>query len=179
MKPLRQAKDFPSRELLPLRPCVGIALLNPRGEVWLGRRVPKWAGDRARPIWQMPQGGIDKGEQPRAAARRELAEETGISSAEIIAEIPGWLTYELPDELIGVALKGRFRGQRQRWFAMRFTGEDREIDLLARGARRAEFDDWKWAPLDEAPRLIVPFKRAMYERVVSEFAPLVRNRRKR
>lgn len=178
MKPLRRDKEFFSEERLPLRPCVGIALFNARGEVWLGRRTPKWADERARPIWQMPQGGIDKGEQPRVAALRELAEETGIRSAEIVAEIPGWLTYELPQELIGIALKGKYRGQRQRWFAMRFTGEDREIDVRAHGARRAEFDAWRWAPLAETPRLIVPFKRALYERIASEFAPLARQRKR-
>lgn len=177
MKPLRHDKELLLEERLPLRPCVGIALFNARGEVWLGRRLPKWADERARPIWQMPQGGIEKGEPPRAAALRELAEETGVRSAEFVAEIPGWLTYELPRELIGIALKGKYRGQRQRWFAMRFTGDDREIDLCARGARRAEFDAWRWAPLAEAPRLIVPFKRALYERIVSELAPLARRMR--
>ena len=107
-----------------------------------------------------------------AAARRELAEKTSVTSAEVIGEIPGWLTYDLPSELVGVALKGRYRGQRQHWFAMRFTGEDGEIDIRAKPGHKAEFDAWRWARLDELPGLVVPFKRPIYERVVREFAPL-------
>jgi len=174
MKPLQHDKEFPGREHLPYRPCVGIALLNGAGQVWLGRRRPKWWGDESAYIWQMPQGGIDKHEPPESAALRELREETGIRSAVIIGEIDGWLSYDLPDELLGIALKGKYRGQRQRWFAMRFIGSDREIDIRAEGSRKAEFDAWRWAPLAEAPRLIVPFKRHIYERVVAEFAPLIR-----
>src|SRR5690606_7703256 len=124
-----------TRRMLPLRPCAGIMLINAEGLVWIGRRVPKWIGDRSAAIWQMPQGGIAPGESPEQAALRELKEETSVTSVEMLAELSRWLTYELPPHLVGVALKGRYRGQRQRWFAMRFTGEDREIDISARDGR--------------------------------------------
>lgn len=156
---------------LPYRRCVGIMLLNREGRVWTGRRLPKWAGDKSAFIWQMPQGGIDKGEDPVDAAFRELREETSITSAELIAEYPGWLTYDLPNDLLGVALKGRYRGQRQRWFAMRFYGDDSEINIRPRNGAKAEFDRWSWRPLDELPDLIVPFKRPVYEAVTQAFAP--------
>ena len=157
---------------LPYRPCVGIMLINRAGLVWVGRRRPKWAGGSAGYIWQMPQGGISTGEECRAAALRELEEETGAVSVEVLAEAPRWLSYDLPDELLGVALKGRYRGQRQKWFAMRFTGDDSEIDISPPG-HKAEFDDWRWAPVDEVPRLIVPFKRKVYEDVMRTFARYV------
>jgi putative (di)nucleoside polyphosphate hydrolase len=158
---------------LPYRPCVGIMLINEAGRIWVGRRRPKWAGDRSRYIWQMPQGGIWAGEDERDAALRELEEETGVRSVEVLAEAPGWFTYDLPDELVGVALKGRYRGQRQKWFAMRFTGSDREIDIAPRRGHKAEFDAWRWAAASELPRLIVPFKRQVYADVVATFATLV------
>lgn len=157
---------------LPLRACVGIMLLNAEGHVWVGRRKPKWAGDHSAKIWQMPQGGIERYEPPRIAALRELREETGVTSVEIVAEHPQWLTYELPENLLGVALKGRYRGQRQKWFAMRFTGTDREIDIRAKDGLKAEFESWRWAPIDLVPKLIVPFKRQVYEQVTGEFAHL-------
>ena len=158
---------------LPYRPCVGIMLINRDGLVWVGRRRPKWAGDASGYIWQMPQGGISAGEQERVAALRELQEETGVSSVEVLAEAPDWLSYDLPDELLGVALKGRYRGQRQKWFAMRFTGEESEIDIRPRAGHKAEFDAWRWAPVAELPRLIVPFKRQVYEDVLREFGAYV------
>lgn len=164
------AKGSPT---LPLRECVGIMLLNAEGKVWVGHRRPKWAGDHTAKIWQMPQGGIERYEPPRIAALRELREETGISSVEILAEHPSWLTYELPENLIGVALKGRYRGQRQKWFAMRFLGDDREIDISAKDGLKAEFDAWRWAPLNQVPKLIVPFKRTVYEQVTGEFGHFV------
>jgi putative (di)nucleoside polyphosphate hydrolase len=154
---------------LPYRPCVGIMLINRDGLVWVGRRRPKW--DRSGHIWQMPQGGIGAGEAERAAALRELEEETAVHSVEIIAEAPGWLSYDLPSELLGVALKGRYRGQRQKWFAMRFLGEDSEIDILPRNGRKAEFQAWRWAKMTELPELIIPFKRQVYRDIVSMFAP--------
>jgi putative (di)nucleoside polyphosphate hydrolase len=159
---------------LPYRRCVGIMLINRAGRVWVGSRRPKWAGDAFDSIWQMPQGGIEAGETERAAALRELNEETSVTSVELLAEAPGWLSYDLPEELVGIALKGRYRGQRQKWFAMRFTGEDREIDIAARGRRKAEFDDWRWASVGELPDLVVPFKRQIYHDVVREFARYVR-----
>jgi putative (di)nucleoside polyphosphate hydrolase len=160
-------------EPLPIRACVGIMLLNRDGLVWVGRRKPKWAGDHAAHIWQMPQGGIEKFEPPRIAALRELREETGVTSVEVLAEHPEWLTYELPASLVGVALKGRYRGQRQKWFAMRFLGDDREIDISARDGLKAEFESWRWAPIDTVPKLIVPFKRDIYEAVTGAFGHLV------
>jgi putative (di)nucleoside polyphosphate hydrolase len=159
-------------EALPYRTSVGIMLLNGEGKVWIGRRRPKWLADHSARIWQMPQGGIEKYESPRIAARRELREETGIANVEVLAEHPEWLTYELPDDLIGVALKGRYRGQRQKWFAMRFTGDEAEIDVASKNGVKAEFESWRWAPIDMVPKLIVPFKRPLYESVVSAFAHL-------
>jgi putative (di)nucleoside polyphosphate hydrolase len=158
---------------LPYRPCVGIMLINARGLVWVGRRRPKWAGEGSDYIWQMPQGGITPGEDAHAAALRELEEETGVVSVELIAEAPDWFSYDLPDELLGVALKGRYCGQRQKWFAMRFHGDDTEIDIGPRGGHKAEFDGWRWAPVAELPQLTVPFKRQVYCDVVAAFAGVV------
>jgi len=159
---------------LPYRPCVGIMLIDRRGLVWVGRRRPKWAAEDTGHIWQMPQGGIAAGESARSAALRELEEETGVRSVELLAEAPNWFTYDLPDELIGIALKGRYRGQKLKWFAMRFTGAEREIDIRPRRGRKAEFDDWRWVPVSQLSRLIVPFKRQVYRDVAAEFAPLLR-----
>lgn len=159
---------------LPYRPCVGIMLIDRRGLVWVGRRRPKWVGDKSAYIWQMPQGGITAGETAQHAALRELEEETGVTSVELLGEVPGWLTYDLPDELMGIALKGRYRGQRQKWFAMRFKGEESEIDIGPRGAHKAEFDAWRWASAAELPGLIVPFKRQVYADVISAFEAYVR-----
>ncbi|HWB44382.1 MAG TPA: RNA pyrophosphohydrolase [Hyphomicrobiaceae bacterium] len=158
---------------LPYRPCVGIMLISRTGQVWVGRRVPKWLEDKSAYIWQMPQGGIGEGEDERAAALRELEEETAVRSVEILAEAPGWFTYDLPHELLGVALKGRYRGQRQKWFAMRFTGDDGEIDISPRSGHKAEFDAWRWSDLADLPQQVVPFKRQIYEDVIATFAPLV------
>ncbi len=159
---------------LPLRTCVGIMLINREGLVWVGRRRPKWAGDHAARIWQMPQGGIEKYEPPRIAALRELREETGVTSVDVLAEHPDWLTYELPDNLMGIALKGRYRGQRLKWFAMRFLGDDREIDVGPKdGGVKSEFEAWRWAPMHLAPKLAAPFKRPLYEQVTDAFAHLV------
>ena len=164
--------DRPQQAELPIRACVGIMLLNRNGFVWVGRRKPKWAGDHSAHIWQMPQGGIEKFEPPRIAALRELREETGATSVEVLAELPEWLTYELPENLLGIALKGRYRGQRQKWFAMRFLGDDKEIDISARDGLKAEFESWRWAPIEIVPKLIVPFKREVYEQVTGAFAHL-------
>lgn len=156
---------------LPYRPCVGIMLINRQGLVWVGRRRPKWAGDAMDCIWQMPQGGIMSGEAELAAALRELEEETAVTSVKVLAQAPGWLSYDLPDALLGIALKGRYRGQRQKWFAMRFTGDDGEVDIAPRGGHKAEFDDWRWVAPAKLPGLIVPFKRQVYSEVVREFSP--------
>lgn len=156
---------------LPYRPCVGIMVLNAEGLIWLGRRSEDLVGQEHQYRWQMPQGGIDADEEPRAAAFRELHEETGIRSAEVLAEARNWIPYDLPPEAIGVALKGRFRGQRQKWFAMRFTGTEQEIDLAPAG-HKPEFDAWRWASASEVLEQVVTFKRPTYEAVLAEFAYL-------
>jgi putative (di)nucleoside polyphosphate hydrolase len=156
---------------LPYRACVGVMLLNRDNLVWLGRRCDEPNDEGAGQWWQMPQGGIDEGEDPATAALRELEEETSARSAEIIAETPGWLVYDLPDHLIGKAWGGRYRGQTQKWFAARFLGDDSEFDLAPEGHEQ-EFDAWRWAGMDELPDLVVPFKRRVYEEVVAAFRHL-------
>ena len=162
-------------EDLPYRPCVGIMVLNGEGKVWAGRRlaVGNSEYDGSPQLWQMPQGGIDKGEDPLPAARRELYEETGMRSVSLIAEARDWIHYDLPPHLIGIGLKGKFRGQTQRWFAFRFEGDDSEIAIdPPPGGHDAEFDAWAWKPMAELSGLIVPFKRAVYDAVVAEFRHL-------
>ncbi|MAF95734.1 MAG: RNA pyrophosphohydrolase [Rhodospirillaceae bacterium] len=151
---------------LPYRPGVGAMLLSGEGEVFVGRR----SGVRRGYVWQMPQGGIDDGETPAMAVKRELAEEIGTDKADIIAETKGWLTYDLPDDLIGVSWGGRYRGQTQKWFALRFTGLDADFDLGAHG--KPEFTDWKWVAMAELPGLVVPFKRRLYDEILAEFQDL-------
>jgi len=162
---------LPDREQMPYRDCAGVMLFNQDGKVLIGRR--KGAGGAANldGTWQMPQGGIDPGEDPFDGARRELYEETNIASATLIADAPGWVFYDLPDDALGVALKGRFRGQRQMWFAMLFSGADEEIDIHAPGGGRypAEFAEWRWAELEDLPSIVVPFKREAYEQLVTWF----------
>ena len=151
---------------LPYRLGVGAALFNAQGLVFIGRR----AGGRFPMAWQMPQGGIDEGEAPADAVLRELEEETGTAKADIIAESRAWLTYDLPDELAGVAWGGKYRGQKQKWFALRFTGTDSDFDIDADD--KPEFCEWRWAALQELPGLIVPFKRRLYDDIVAEFHDL-------
>ncbi len=141
-------------------------LFNPAGKVFVGRRF----GTRYANAWQMPQGGIDEGETPGQALMRELEEETGTAKAEIIAETNDWLTYDLPEDLTGVAWSGQYRGQQQKWFALRFTGTDADIDLNADEA--PEFREWRWVAMEELPGLIVPFKRRLYDALVAEFHDL-------
>ena len=164
------------RQHLPYRDCVGIALFNRRGQVFIGRRVSEGSEDRteiAAP-WQMPQGGIDKGEDQLDAAHRELFEETNVTSVQLLAEAPAWIYYDLPDAALGTALKGKYRGQRQRWFAFLFTGDEAEIDVVTPGGGkfRAEFDKWRWEELANTPDLIVEFKRDAYREVVKAFADI-------
>ena len=144
---------------LPYRPCVGIMLFNQDGEVFVGKRI-----DQTVEGWQMPQGGIDKGETPREAVLRELGEEVGTDKAAILGEMEDWVTYDLPEHLIGVAFHGKYKGQRQKWFALRFTGSDSDIDLTA---HEPEFSDYRWVSLDELPGTIVPFKRETYKTVIA------------
>ena len=150
---------------LPYRKGVGILLLNAAGEVFVAQRI-----DTVAEAWQMPQGGIDKGETPRDAALRELREETGVSRAEIIAESRDWLTYDLPRDLVPKVWKGRYRGQKQKWFALRFQGPDSEIDIET---EHPEFCAWRWTAPHDLPQLIVPFKRQLYVEVLEEFAGLL------
>ena len=145
------------------RPCVGVMLLDRSSRVFVAERIDTPGA------WQMPQGGIDKGETPLEAARRELAEETGTDKAEPVAESRGWLTYDLPPDLAGRLWRGRFKGQTQKWFAFRFLGQDSDIDIEA---HHPEFARWRWAAMADLPKLIVPFKRRVYEQVVEEFARL-------
>ncbi|MBE0692367.1 MAG: RNA pyrophosphohydrolase [Aquamicrobium sp.] len=162
-------------ETLPYRPCVGIMVLNRAGLVWAGRRIALADSEMAGTdrLWQMPQGGIDKGEDPLPAARRELYEETGMRTVSLLAETPGWINYDLPAHLVGIALKGRFRGQTQKWFAFRFEGSESEIAIdPPPGGHEAEFDAWDWKPMAQLPELIVPFKRRVYDEVVAAFRHL-------
>ena len=160
---------------LPYRPCVGVALFNRAGLVWVGRRIDA-PGEAEGPgqWWQMPQGGVDEGEPLYEAALRELYEETNIRSVARLGEIADWLTYDLPPELVGKAWGGRYRGQKQKWFALRFTGEDGEIDIdhPGGGRHKPEFMAWRWEKLDRLPALIVPFKRKVYEAVAAAFADI-------
>ncbi len=162
-------------ESLPYRPCVGVMVLNAKGLVWVGRRIaePDSEFSGTTQLWQMPQGGIDRGEEPLAAARRELFEETGMERLTLLAEAPEWINYDLPRELVGIAFKGKYRGQTQKWFAFRFDGDEGEIRINPPpGGHTAEFDDWAWRPMADLPALIVPFKRAVYEQVVAAFRHL-------
>jgi putative (di)nucleoside polyphosphate hydrolase len=158
--------DFAS---LPYRPCVGVMLVNAHGRVFVGKRIDNKGYD----AWQMPQGGIDEGEDVHPAALRELHEETGIAAelVTIIAESREEHFYDLPPELLGKLWKGRYRGQRQRWLLLRFNGEDAQVNLAAH--EHPEFLDWKWVEPEELPDLIVPFKKRVYRQVVEEFRELI------
>ena len=148
---------------LPYRPCVGVTLINPQGLIWVGRRL-----DSQTAAWQMPQGGIDAGEKPRAAALRELHEETGIGagSVKFIGKTHHWLNYDLPPELLGKVWGGKYRGQRQKWFLFRFDGADSEVDIAR---EHPEFAEWRWISAAEMLAAIVPFKRRVYDQVIQSF----------
>lgn len=151
------------------RPRVGIALFNAKGEVLIGRRA-----DTDQDAWQMPQGGIEPGEEPHAAALRELREEIGTDNVEVIAESRAWLRYDLPPHLVGLAWGERWRGQRQKWFAMRFRGIDPEITVTT---EHPEFAEWRWVPIGSALDLIVSFKRQLYREILSSFGGIASTRR--
>jgi len=152
---------------LPYRPCVGVMLINPAGLVFVGQRLD--GGPSGAAAWQMPQGGIDEGEKPREAALRELAEETGVAAelVEVLDKTAGWLTYDLPPELLGKVWGGKYRGQKQKWFAMRYLGSDDQVQIVQ---PHQEFARWQWIKADEMLAAIVPFKRAVYDEVVKAFA---------
>jgi putative (di)nucleoside polyphosphate hydrolase len=161
---MSRSQAFLRHEDLPYRPCVGVMLINREGLVFVGRRI-----DQTVEGWQMPQGGIDGAETPVEAALRELKEEVGTNKAEILREMDEWLAYDLPQHLLGVALHGRYRGQRQKWIAMRFLGEDHDIDIRT---HEPEFAAWKWLAMEALPRMIVPFKRDTYAKVIAAFHDL-------
>jgi putative (di)nucleoside polyphosphate hydrolase len=150
------------------RPCAGIMLANRDGMIFVGKRIDNADID----AWQMPQGGIDAGEDPRSAALRELTEETGVSAdlVDVLAQSADEYYYDLPEELVGKLWKGKWRGQRQHWFLMRFKGEDSDINIAT---EIAEFSHWQWIEPAQVPLLIVPFKKRLYEQVVEEFLPLI------
>mgnify|MGYP001372821946 FL=1 len=148
---------------LPYRPCVGVVLIDRDGRIFAGQRR-----DSPSAAWQMPQGGIDDGEKPREAALRELWEETGVTAdlVEYVDKTDGWITYDLPPDLLGRVWGGKYRGQRQKWFLFRYLGRDDQIDIRT---GHPEFSEWKWVAADEMVAAIVPFKRAVYEQVVAQF----------
>ena len=148
---------------LPYRPCVGVVLINTAGQIWAGQRI-----DSPAPAWQMPQGGIDEGEKPREAAYRELWEETGVTRdlVEFIGNTHGWVTYDLPPDLLGKVWKGKYRGQKQKWFLFRYLGSDEQISI---DREHPEFARWKWVGAQEMVEAIVPFKKAVYEEVIRSF----------
>lgn len=153
------SKDFSH---LPYRAGVGVMLLNATGEVFVAKRI-----DSVAEAWQMPQGGMDAGETPEAAARRELQEETGVTQAVVLAHTQDWKYYDLPDALVPKIWGGKYRGQKQHWFCMRFTGVDADINIHG---PHPEFSQWRWVPPHALPDLIVPFKRDLYAELVAEFA---------
>ena len=158
-------------EDLPYRTCVGVMLLNTEGLVFIGRRAGGIEHVDDTHVWQMPQGGVDPGEDTWEAAKRELYEETSVRSVDRLGEVPDWLTYDIPRTVAGRTWKGRYRGQRQKWFALRFTGTEDEIDpLTPRNDQPAEFDAWRWERLDRVADLVVPFRRDVYRAVAEQFA---------
>jgi putative (di)nucleoside polyphosphate hydrolase len=161
---------MPSQKSLPYRPCAGMMVINRAGLVFIGRRTDGPEHVDATHVWQMPQGGIDEDEDAYEAALRELYEETSIRSVQKLGEIAEWLTYDLPGEVAKKAWKGKYRGQKQKWYALRFTGKESEINIDdPGGGHEPEFVEWRWVEMRELPGLVIPFKRETYERVVKEF----------
>ncbi|SCY58456.1 RNA pyrophosphohydrolase [Microvirga guangxiensis] len=172
---MRNAKGPHGRKELPYRSCVGVMLINKQGRVFIGRRHSENDQVSDGYAWQMPQGGIDPGEDPYQAALRELYEETSVRSVSLLAEAPDWYSYDLPSMVAGRAWRGRYRGQVQKWFAFRFEGDESEINITQPGGghHKPEFDEWRWEDMQRLPELIIPFKRGVYENVVAAFHHLV------
>ena len=154
-----------TKKVLPLRIGVGAIVLNNENKIFVGKRK-----DNPVDKWQMPQGGVDKNENFLTAMKRELNEETSIKNIEIIKELDGWFYYELPKNLLGIIWKGKFRGQKQKWFIVRFTGNESEINLKT---KHPEFIEWKWIEMDELPRVIVDFKKDVYEKLLIELKKFI------
>jgi len=150
---------------LPYRPCVGIMLLNQDNKVFVAKRI-----DTLVEAWQMPQGGIDEGEDPEITAFREMKEEIGTNNAEVIAQTDDWLNYDLPEHLVGKVWKGKYRGQTMQWFVMRYLGQDSDINIET---DHPEFDEWRWADMSELPDMIIPFKKPLYQTLVDRFSYLI------
>ncbi len=162
---------MPPYDQLPYRPCAGVMVLNSAGHAFIGRRTSGPEHLDPTHVWQMPQGGIDENEDPYKAALRELYEETSIRSVQKLGEIAEWLTYDIPAQLASDAWGGKYRGQKQKWYALRFTGNDGEINISEPGGgHEPEFVEWRWVAMRELADLVVPFKRSIYERVVKEFS---------
>ncbi len=167
---------MPKTSTLPYRPCVGVMLVNRQGLVWIGKREDDKHGVEASYAWQMPQGGIDSGESPLKAAKRELYEETSVRTVTLIGEAPDWYNYDFPPEILARTRRSKFRGQTQRWFAFRFDGDDDEINIRTPpDGHRPEFHEWRWERASALPELIIPFKRPVYENVVRAFRHLTNN----
>ena len=152
-------------ENLPLRNGVGIVLLNDKNKIFVAKRI-----DNPKNFWQMPQGGVNEGEDFLSAAYRELEEETSIKNVKLIKEIDGTMTYELPDHLLGIIWKGKFKGQKQKWFLMRFLGNDNEINIKT---HKPEFLDWKWIELDMLTKIVVDFKLQVYKELKEKIRPII------
>ncbi|WP_417316761.1 RNA pyrophosphohydrolase [Emcibacter sp.] len=153
------------KEKLPYRPCAGMMMFNDEGRIFMAQRI-----DQTAEAWQMPQGGIDKGEDPGEAALRELKEEIGTDKVELLAQTDDWLTYDLPEHLVGKVWKGRYRGQKMKWFVYRFLGRDEDINLET---DHQEFSEWKWIDLSDLPDMIVPFKRDLYQALIKRFGGII------
>ncbi len=169
-------KDY---KKLPYRPCVGVMLVNAKGRVFVGRRLSGPEHIDGLHSWQMPQGGVDENEDTYKAALRELFEETSVKSVKKLGASKGWLKYDIPRNIVGQAWKGKYRGQKQKWYALRFTGKDSEIDVLNPGdGHKPEFSEWRWEKIERLPDLVIPFKRDVYVEAIRALGKFAKPERK-